>query len=52
MTQLQPSPRHRAPRRRRRLPSLPHAAGVVLTILTILAAGFVLGGLIDQPFHG
>ena len=55
MTQLQPSPRHRSSRRRRhrrRLPGLPHVVQVVLTFLIILAAGLVLGGLMNQPFNG
>lgn len=53
MTQLQPSPRRRPPRhRRRRPPGLSHIVQVVLTLLTVLAAGLVLGGLMNQPFHG
>lgn len=54
MTQPQHSPRHRSSRRRcrRRLPGLLHAVQVVLTFLIILAAGLVLGGLLNQPFNG
>lgn len=54
MTQLQPSRHHRpSPRhRRRRLPGLPHVVQVILTFLILLAAGFVLGGLLNQPFNG
>lgn len=51
MTPLPPSPRHRSSRRRR-LPDLPHAVQVILTFLILLAAGFVLGGLLNQPFNG
>ena len=51
MPPLQHSPRHRSPRRRR-LPGLPHVVQVVLTFLTILAAGLVLGGSMNHPFHG